>query len=86
MKSHKKDREASKKRMGGGIRSHLVLGLTAFVIIVLIIVWIFQVLLLDFFYEKTKLSELKSVQNGIDSGIKSPPSSAKPCLITVAAS
>lgn len=71
MKSHKKDREASKKRMGGGIRSHLVLGLTAFVIIVLIIVWIFQVLLLDYFYEKTKLSELKSVQNGIDSGIKS---------------
>lgn len=57
------------KKMGLGIRSRLVLGLTLFVIIVLIIVWIFQVLLLDFFYERTKLAELNAVQNGIDLGI-----------------
>ncbi len=57
------------KRLGFGIRSRLVLGFTLFVIIVLIIVWIFQVLLLDFFYERTKLSELRAVQNGIDRGI-----------------
>lgn len=55
---------------GCGIRGQLVLGLTLFVIIVLMIVWVFQVLLLDFFYEQTKLSELQSVQNGIDQGIK----------------
>ena len=56
-------------RLGFGIRSRLVFGLTLFVIIVLIIVWIFQVLLLDYFYEQTKLSELNSVQKGIDAGI-----------------
>ncbi len=49
-----------------GIRSRLVLGFTLFVAIVLVIVWIFQVLLLDLFYEKTKFSELKKVQNGIE--------------------
>jgi hypothetical protein len=58
-------------RLGFGIRSRLVFGLTLFVIIVLIIVWIFQVLLLDYFYEQTKLSELNSVQKGIDAGIVS---------------
>ena len=59
----------SKKSIGLGIRSQLVIGFTLFVLIVLIIVWIFQVLLLDFFYERTKLSDLKAVQQGIDNAI-----------------
>ena len=59
----------SKKSSGLGIRSQLVIGFTLFVLIVLIIVWIFQVLLLDFFYERTKLSDLKAVQQGIDNAI-----------------
>lgn len=59
----------SKKSSGLGIRSQLVIGFTLFVLIVLIIVWIFQVLLLDFFYEQTKLSDLRAVQQGIDDAI-----------------
>ena len=58
-------------KAGRGIRTRLVLGLTLFVIIVLIIVWIFQVFLLDFFYERSKLSELSKVHKGIDEAISS---------------
>ena len=72
MRSMKKNLRASDSiNPGRGIRSRLVLGFTLFVVIVLIIVWIFQVLLLDFFYEKSKLSELRKVQKGIDEGISS---------------
>lgn len=60
-----------KNRLGLGIRSHLAWGFTIFVIIVLVIVWVFQVLLLDYFYERTKISELREVQIGIDRGIQS---------------
>ena len=58
-------------KSGRGIRTRLVLGFTLFVIIVLIIVWVFQVFLLDFFYERTKLSELSKVQKGIDGAVLS---------------
>lgn len=55
---------------GGGIRGQLVLGFTVFVLMVLIIVWVFQVLLLDYFYEQTKLSELGAVLVGIETYIE----------------
>ena len=45
----------------GGIRTHLILGLTVFVLLILAVIWIFQVLLLDFFYERTKLNQLDDV-------------------------
>ena len=59
----------AKKSSGLGIRGQLVMGFTMFVLIVLIIVWVFQVLLLDFFYEQTKLSDLRAVHEGIDNAI-----------------
>lgn len=58
------------KVKGSGIRGQLVLGFTVFVLIVLIIVWVFQVLLLDYFYEQTKLGELNAVHNGIETFIE----------------
>lgn len=54
-----------------GIRSQLVFLFTFFVILVLIIIWVFQVLLLDYFYEKTKMSHLQTVHEAIDQGIQS---------------
>jgi signal transduction histidine kinase len=59
----------SLKTNGSTIRGQLVLGFTLFAFIILIIVWIFQVLLLDKFYEYSKLSELKSVLNTIEYSI-----------------
>lgn len=68
---------ASKGRCGnkriskfkGGIRTHLILGLTVFVLVILAIVWVFQVLLLNFFYERTKLSQLEEVESYIEKNI-----------------
>ncbi len=59
----------SLKTKGSTIRGQLVLGFTLFAFIILIIVWVFQVLLLDKFYEYSKLSELKSVLNTIEYSI-----------------
>lgn len=59
------------KSLGLGIRGKLVIGFTLFVLLMLIIVWIFQVLLLDFFYERAKLSDLHAAQEGIDKAIVS---------------
>ncbi len=57
-------------RVGGlGIRTQLVMGFTLFIVMILLIVWIFQVLLLDYFYEKTKISEMNEVLDGIESSI-----------------
>ena len=67
-------RTAKKIRLnkaGSGIRGQLVLGFTAFAFIILLIVWVLQVLLLDKFYEYTKLNELKSVLNSIEYSIDS---------------
>ena len=52
MKILKKSKSFPNKGIKGcGIRGQLVLGFTAFSFMILIIVWIFQVLLLDKFYE-----------------------------------
>ncbi len=59
------------KVTGAGIRSRLVMGFTMFVLMILVIVWVFQVLLLDYFYEQTKLAELERVLDGIESNIDS---------------
>ncbi len=69
MKNKVDSRKDIRKQAGFGIRGQLVIGFTLFVLIVLIIVWIFQVLLLNFFYEQTKMSDLHSVQEGIDHAI-----------------
>lgn len=58
-------------RTKGGIRVHLILGLTVFVLLILAVIWVFQVLLLDFFYEKTKLSQLNDVISYIEKYIDS---------------
>ena len=50
----------------GGIRGRLIFGLTLFVVLILIIVWIFQVLLLDYFYEKTKVDQMEKVLSEIE--------------------
>lgn len=50
----------------GGIRFHLISGLTVFVLLILAIIWIFQVLLLDFFYERTKINQLDDVLSSIE--------------------
>lgn len=57
---------------GVGIRRQLVLGFTVFVLICLLIVWFFQVFMLDYIYEKTKLSELDDVLSGIEMNINNP--------------
>lgn len=67
--SKKKKSLIMNKVKGSGIRGQLVLGFTVFVLIVLIIVWVFQVLMLDYFYERTKLNELDAVHKGIESFI-----------------
>lgn len=54
---------------GNTIRGQLVLSFTLFAAIILIIVWVLQVLLLDKFYEYTKLTELKSVLSAIEYSI-----------------
>ncbi len=48
------------------------MGFTIFVLIILVIVWLFQVLLLDYFYEQTKLAELDEVIAGIEKNIDDP--------------
>lgn len=55
----------------GGIRTHLILGLTVFVLLILAVIWIFQVLLLDFFYERTKLNQLDDVLSYIEKSVGS---------------
>ena len=70
MKILKKSKSFPNKGIKGcGIRGQLVLGFTAFSFMILIIVWIFQVLLLDKFYEFTKYSELRSVLDTIEYSI-----------------
>lgn len=70
MRTSKKSKKSPKIRIKGcGIRGQLVLGFTAFAFMILIIVWIFQVLLLDKFYEFTKYSELRSVLDTIEYSI-----------------
>lgn len=70
MSASKKMKNSSNVRIKGcGIRGQLVLGFTAFAFIILIIVWIFQILLLDKFYEFTKYSELRSVLDTIEYSI-----------------
>ena len=53
-------------KIKGGIRFHLISGLTVFVLLILAIIWIFQVLLLDFFYERTKINQLDDVLSSIE--------------------
>lgn len=72
MKVPKSTRNSSNGRIKGcGIRGQLVLGFTAFAFMILIIVWIFQVLLLDKFYEFTKFSELRSILDTVEYSIDS---------------
>jgi len=74
MKANCVNKQNNNKKAWGnkiGIRSQLVFWFTFFVILVLIIIWVFQVLLLDYFYERTKMSHLQSVHEAIDQGINS---------------
>ena len=66
MKNEKIKRRIGKSKVKGGIRIHLILGLTVFVLLILAVIWVFQVLLLDFFYEKTKISQLDDVISYIE--------------------
>jgi len=70
MKIMKKNKQITnddpKHSKGSTIRGQLVLGFTLFAAIILIIVWVLQVLLLDKFYEYTKLTELKSVLSAVE--------------------
>lgn len=50
---------------------HLILGLTVFVLLILAVIWIFQVLLLGFFYERTKLMQLDDVISCIEKFVDS---------------
>ncbi len=61
--------KCSNRHKGSTIRRQLVFGFTSFAVIILFIVWVLQVLLLDKFYEYTKLTELKSVLNAIEYSI-----------------
>ena len=65
----KTNKEFSSRIKGSTIRGQLILSFTVFALIILVIVWVFQVLLLDKFYEYSKLSELKSVMNSIEYSI-----------------
>ena len=70
MTTCKKTKNSQKMRIKGcGIRGQLLLGFTVFAFMILIIVWVFQVLLLDRFYEFTKYSELRSVLDTIEYSI-----------------
>ena len=70
MTTCKKTKNSQKMRIKGcGIRGQLLLGFTVFAFMILIIVWVFQVLLLDKFYEFTKYSELRSVLDTIEYSI-----------------
>lgn len=52
-----------------GIRVQVVIYFTAFVIVILGILWVFQIGLLDFFYERTRLSEFDDAAEEIISSI-----------------
>ena len=71
MKNDKSRRSWCEIRTKGGIRTHLILGLTFFVLLILAVIWIFQVLLLDFFYERTKLDQLDDALSYIEKYISS---------------
>ncbi len=66
MKSDNRKRSVYGFKRKGGIRTHLILGLTVFVLLILAVIWVFQVLLLDFFYERTKLNQLDDVLSYIE--------------------
>ena len=71
MKIEATDVGSQNKRTKGGLRFHLILGLTLFVLLILAIIWVFQVLLLDFFYERTKLSQLDDSLSYIEKYVNS---------------
>ncbi len=62
----------TEKVKGVGIRNQLVFGFTVFVLMILVIVWVFQVLLLDYFYERIKLNDLDNVILGIEESLENP--------------
>jgi signal transduction histidine kinase len=57
MKNRKEKRQSSSRRTIG-IRARLFLYLISFTAVVLLLIWLFQVCLLDVFYEKVKYAEL----------------------------
>ena len=58
-------REAGAKRRHPGIRWRLFAGMTAFTVLVLILVWIFQIRLLGYFYEKERFDEMRAISSEI---------------------
>ena len=67
MEEYKQQRRINQKgnRHASGISWRLFGALTIFVVIILLVVWIFQVLLLDRFYEKAKMDEFSSISGSI---------------------
>ncbi len=61
--------DSARRKRGWGIRGQLVLGFTSFVIVVLVIVLIFQVFLLDYFFQEAKKTELSAVHSSIEYSI-----------------
>lgn len=59
------------RRQGGrvGIRWRLFVSLAAFTVLFLIVLWIFQVQLLSFFYEKEKFSEIQHIADRIEDNL-----------------
>lgn len=65
VKKKRAERAGRKSFPGLGIMARLMLSFTAVVAVMLVILWIFQILLLDFFYERTKMREFTEANRTI---------------------
>ena len=55
-----KDQAKGKKRQGRGIRAQLMIYLSVFVVFVILLLWLFQVVLLDDFYRSSKIRQIET--------------------------
>ena len=67
---HKERRSSINNRHASGISWRLFGALAIFVVVILAVVWIFQVLLLNRFYESTKMDEFKNISGALQECIE----------------
>lgn len=65
-----KERVATKKRVQTGIRIKLICALVIFTALVLVAIWVLQIRLLSYFYEREKFEELEDAYDEIYTRIK----------------
>lgn len=64
-------KKPKKQRKPMGINRQLLVGFEVFTVIIIILLWVFQILLLDTFYENIKRAEVRSTAETIEKSLKS---------------